>query len=243
MAMKHLYKVYPQHVLRGILPKPIAAPTVLEGLNRQEFIKCFNGGEVYAIIDDKEIHITECNYEKAEKLFENSEDKNTVEVKSKIQHDAVNKNLKQYKTPEIHIAVEQATVSNDDETDAIDELEKSDEIDDNSDESKNDTNYSDEIPNVDAVSSPAEESETEILNTDDLKSEDVVNSTEVESDDTSAITDSEKDEVEIAGKAGNNLPQSKQYNKNHNNHSGQSNYRNHKHGNNNKGKFVINTSN
>ena len=69
MAMKHLYKIYPKRTLRGIRPKEIMEPTILENLNRQEFLKCFNAGELYAIVNDKEIHIKECNYDKAEALF------------------------------------------------------------------------------------------------------------------------------------------------------------------------------
>lgn len=234
MAMKHLYKLYPQHVLRGVLPKPIATPTELENLNRQEFIKCFNGGELYAIVDNKEIHITECNYEKAESLFtETEDDDSTVETETNVQHDEVNENAKQYETPDVQIV----------ENNTTPEIIYQDQ------DSENANNNDDTI----AASEADGESATLVENNDDLELHEANNAAPAGNDVDMTVTANENDTVNDDSEnnteedkekqdqpSGNNSQQPQHYNKNHNNHSNQSNYRNQKHGNNNKGKFVIN---
>lgn len=68
--MDHLYKVYPKTDISGILQnnKRIIDPTVLK-LNRKEFIKCMNGGDVYAIVNGEEVLIDTVDYDKAEAMF------------------------------------------------------------------------------------------------------------------------------------------------------------------------------
>lgn len=100
--MEHLYKVYPKNDISGILPgnKRILDPVVMT-LNRKEFIKCMNAGDVYAIVNGQEIIIEELNYDKAESLFDtkNNNQKHTeindvilndTEHKDKYQNDQIN---------------------------------------------------------------------------------------------------------------------------------------------------------
>lgn len=217
MAMKHLYKIYPKRSIRGIRPKEIMEPTILEGLNRREFLKCFNEGELYAIVNNEEIHLKECNYEKAESLFNVEEtihseseiniidEKTAVDqeesstMQADIQHDCVNKNMCNYDLTRV-------VLENNDQSDTA--------------------NIISETTDDEILEENIEQQEAEIAGKE--LSEDKIED------------DVESDEKE---KSGNNLQQPQHYNKNHNNNSNQSNYRNHKHGKNNKGKFVINNQN
>lgn len=67
--MNNIFKIYPRKPISGILPnnKQIIVPTILP-LNASEFIRCMNNGEVYAIVDGKEVLIKEINYDKALKV-------------------------------------------------------------------------------------------------------------------------------------------------------------------------------
>lgn len=100
--MEHLYKIYPKNDISGILPgnKRILDPVVMP-LNRKEFIKCMNAGDVYAIVNGQEIFISELDYDKAESLFDiknnnqkepenNDVNLNNTEHKDKYQNDQIN---------------------------------------------------------------------------------------------------------------------------------------------------------
>ena len=232
--MRHLYKVYPKSYISGVRPKQIIKPTILENLNRQEFLKCFNGGELYAIINNAEIHIKECNYEKAEKLFEDNQ--NQIAVLAQLQSlDEVNKNERKYdpvvlgKNDALSTKIINAPYIPEDlaET-ALNTVEEQTETAKSATiENKEDDSKTESIPeSSDAVFATG-------LSTD------IEENTKLpESVTTVASVDETKNVVNTEGNIKQNA---QQYNKNHNNQSGQSNYHNQKkHGKNNKGKFVIN---
>ena len=81
--MANLYKVCPKNDISGILPgnKRINDPVTMP-LNRKEFIKCMKAGEVYAIINGKEILIEELDYDKAESLFKVNNNRNNKPVEN-----------------------------------------------------------------------------------------------------------------------------------------------------------------
>ena len=74
----NVFKIYPERPISGILPnmQRIIEPMQLE-LNESEFIRCMNYGNVYAVVNGKEIKITRLDYKSALKLFE-SDKKNII---------------------------------------------------------------------------------------------------------------------------------------------------------------------
>lgn len=248
MAMKHLYKIYPKRTLRGIRPKEIMEPTVLENLNRQEFLKCFNAGELYAIINDEEVHIKECNYDKAEALFveKKTVEEPTVSVVTPVAHEEVNENQTQIEVSVLETTTD--TTAPQIESDPKTDIENSDEL------TGDDTSATPEAPTVteDNIAITGNSNDEQVVpesseNTVEVPTP-VAEETKTAEDEAPDQDDTEKpsnDETVDAEKVieeevDKKEQQPQQYNKNHNKQQNQTNYRNQNNGKHNKGKFVIN---
>ena len=112
--MSHLYKVYPRTDISGILPnnKRISEPTVLK-LNKQEFIRCMNYGEVYALVNDTEILIKDIDYDKAESLFVSKVLSDSKSITNEVKIEDSNNKI-----------TEESVVPNEEFDNVIDEKEK-----------------------------------------------------------------------------------------------------------------------
>lgn len=142
MNNHNLFKIYPERPISGILPnmQRIIEPMQLE-LNESEFIRCMNYGNVYAVVDGKEIKVTRLDYKSALKLFVSNK-KNIIPYKEEKDEEIIVESDIEKAPEEIINEAEELDISDDsveEEKEILDKESNDDQIS-VPEENKNETN-------------------------------------------------------------------------------------------------------